>query len=146
MKRIGTTLVMIVLVASLGGCASWIHAAVKYTIGDSPYTRDAVTAVAITMQAYDTGIQPQIEAYGDWPKEGTAACRAMGSSLLCRDQETWDRLKKYNQHAQDAIDKATLIIEGVVPDTDGTALSEATKAIHAAEGEFLTNATPKVVP
>lgn len=127
----------IALVLGLGGCASLVHETVKAIYGDSQYTRDAVKAVAIGMSAYDKGVQPQIERYMQLPPEGTAACAAVKVSLLCRDQDVAGRLVQADEVASSAIHKARLVIDGVVVDDDGTALTDAATAMKAAETEFL---------
>lgn len=128
----------IALVLGVGGCASLVHETVKAIYGDSQHTRDAVKAAAIGMSAYDKGVQPQIERYMQLPPKGTPACAAVKVSLLCRDQDVAGRLVQADEVASAAIHKARLVIDGVVPDEEGTALTDAAEAMKAAEVEFLT--------
>lgn len=144
MKRILSALAVAALALSLGGCASVVQDTVKYLYGDSAYTTDAVKAAAMGMTAYDSFIQPRIEDYGGWPKPGTAACSAVRTTLLCRNQVVWNGMKRSDAIASAAIHKARQVIDGVVPDDTGTALSEAAAAIRDSQAQLLDGAIPQV--
>lgn len=136
----------IALAVSLSGCASLAHSVVTGLYGDSPYTKDAVKAVGISMAAYDKTIQPQIERYGHWPKAGTPGCAALKTTLLCRNEQIWGRLKQGDAFAAPAIHKARLIVDGLVPDDDGASLTAAADAIRQQEEAYVAGTTPGVVP
>lgn len=144
MKMILRLTVLVALTAALGGCASVVQGTVKYLYGDSPYTQDAVKAAAIGMTAYDSFIQPRIEDYGGWPKPGTSACAAVKTTLLCRNQSVWNGMKRSDAVASAAIHKARQVIDGVVPDDTGTALSDAATAIRDSQAQVLDGAIPQV--
>lgn len=130
-------LAAIVLAVGLSGCAADLI---------SPLQRDAVKAVAISMSAYDKGVQPQIERYGLLPMRGTPECVAIKVTLLCRDQATFAKLYRADAIASAAIHKARQVIDGVVEDDQGTALTEAATAMHDAETAFVNAAIPGVKP
>lgn len=132
---------IITLGLNLGGCASVVQETVKALYGDSAYTKDAVQAAAIGMRSYK-GVLVQINDYGDWPQKGTAACTKMKTTLLCRDQATWERLQDAIRTASPIVHKARLVIDGVAEDDTGTALSSAAEAMEKTESVFLSSAIP----
>ena len=129
---------ILLLVVALGGCQSLAYSLVKGIYGDQPFTQDAAKAVAISMSAYDKGLQPQIERYGNFPAVGTAACAAQKTTLLCRDPKLWAKLQQGDAIASSAIHKARQVIDGVLQDDAGTALTDAAQAIRNTETDLLS--------
>lgn len=132
---------IVVLAINMAGCASLVQETVKAIYGDDPKVQDAVRATAIGMRTYE-GVLVQVNRYGDWPKKGTPACAAMRTTLLCRDQAVWVRLQDAVRFASPKVHTARQVIDGIVEDDTGTALTVAAEAIQATEREFLNNAIP----
>lgn len=107
------------LAAGLSGCATTLSS-------------DATKAVAITMTAYDSAVQPAMLTYGQ-----LVPCGAPTAKVICRDQNAWAKIKTADTIASAAAHKARLVIDGGADDT-GTELQDAAKAIQDATSTLIT--------